>query len=513
MVIAVSEFSHLIDLASARLGGAALAANDEFFAGKGNLLNPEPAVFIPGRYTDQGKWMDGWETRRRRTSGHDWCIVKLGLPGLVHSITVDTAFFTGNYPSHCSIDACGLPDGADATADSVAWHPLLARSELAGNAANVFAVGHATARRFTHVRLNIFPDGGVARLRVIGEAFPDWTQILAGGGEIDLAALVNGGYVVETSDRSYGEPQNMLRPDRGTHMGDAWETKRRRVPGHDWVVVRLGLRGTIGRVALDTAFFKGNYPDSASVDGAVVSEDLHGVSADSAARGVADWKVVLAQTKLQPDHRHEWAADAVRPLDATHVRLNIFPDGGVSRFRVFGQPAAAARQAAVVRLLNALDDPEARSTLAALCAAPAWVDRMAAARPFASAARIRQAGQVALDDLDEAGWRESIRHHPRIGEREAERAQSAAAAAASAREQSGIGGATAAEREALTAANRDYERKFGHVFLISAAGKGADAILQALRARLNNDPATELRVAIEEQKTITRQRLDRLLAE
>ena len=510
MVIAVSE-SHLLDLASARLGGVAVAANDEFFAEKDNLLKPEPAVFVPGRYTDRGKWMDGWETRRRRTPGHDWCIVRLGLPGAIHSITVDTAFFTGNYPSHCWIEACGLPEAADATAASVAWHPLLARHELAGNTANLFAIDRTVLRRFTHVRLNIFPDGGVARLRVHGEALPDWTRILAADGDIDLASAVHGGYVVDTSDRFYGEPHNMLMPSVAANMGDGWETKRRRGPGHDWAVVRLGVRGTIRRVAIDTAHFKGNYPDSASVDAAVVPEDAHGVSADSATRGIADWKAVLAEAKLQPDRLHVFEEAALQRHEATHVRLNIFPDGGISRFRAFGTPSPHARGAAVVRLLNAMDVPELSAALGALCAAPVWIDRVAAARPYRSAKALLHAAEGAINEVDDAGWREAFRHHPRIGEQQAERAQTPASAASSAREQSGVGGASSEERAALAAANREYEQRFGHVFLVSAAGKSTAEILQALRARMANDPAAELRVAVEEQKKITRARLERLL--
>ncbi len=205
----MSDFTHLIDLASARLGGQAVAANDEFFAGKENLLKPEAAVFIPDKYTDRGKWMDGWETRRRRTPGHDWCIVKLGLPGIIHSVVVDTAFFRGNFPSHCWVDGCGLPAGVDPAAESVVWRPLLGRSQLAGDAKNAFTIPSAAhgERRVTHVRLSIFPDGGVARLRVLGAVLPDWTRILAAGADLDLAAVVHGGYVVDTSDRFFGEPR------------------------------------------------------------------------------------------------------------------------------------------------------------------------------------------------------------------------------------------------------------------------------------------------------------------
>src|SRR5918993_394427 len=185
----MSEFTHLIDLASARLGGEAVATNDDFFAEKENLVKAEPPIFIPGKYTDRGKWMDGWESRRRRTPGHDWCIVKLGLAGIVHAFVVDTSFFTGNFPSHCWIDGCGLPAGADPTTDSVTWHPVLGRVELAGDAKNTFSIPLGNSpRRFTHLRLNIFPDGGVARLRVMGEVVPDWTRILSASRDIDLAA-------------------------------------------------------------------------------------------------------------------------------------------------------------------------------------------------------------------------------------------------------------------------------------------------------------------------------------
>ena len=288
----MSDFTHLIDLASARLGGQVLIANDDFFAEKENLLKPDPPISIPDKYTDRGKWMDGWETRRRRTPGHDWCIVSLGLPGVIHSLVVDTAFFRGNFPSHCSVDACSLPPGADPAADSVGWQPLLERTELAGDTRNTFAVEEAV--RFTHVRLNIFPDGGVARFRVMGEAQPDWTRILGAQEEIDLASLVHGGYIVDTSDRFFGEPRNMLMPDAAPNMGDGWETRRRRDFGHDWAVIRLGMPGVIRRIELDTAHFKGNYPDTASVEAAAMGAEDGGVSADVSMRAIADWKTGTA---------------------------------------------------------------------------------------------------------------------------------------------------------------------------------------------------------------------------
>ena len=509
----MSEFTHLIDLASARLGGQAVAANDDFFAEKENLVKPEAPVFIPGKYTDRGKWMDGWESRRRRTPGHDWCIVKLGLAGVIHSVVVDTAFFTGNFPSHCWIEGCGLPAGADVTRDDVAWHQILPRTELTGDTKNRFAIpsGRGPERRFTHLRLNIFPDGAVARLRVMGEVLPEWTRTLGGGGTIDLASAVNGGHIVDTSDRFYGDPRNMLMPYRAANMGEGWETRRRRGPGHDWAVIRLGLDGAIRRIEVDTAFFKGNYPDTASVEAVEMHDDGKGVSADVASRAIGRWSAVLPQTKLQPDHLHVYEADLARDVTASHVRLNIFPDGGVSRFHVLGIPTLSARRTAVLRQLNAMDAPELTSTLADFCAAPEWITRVAAARPFANADAILAAADAADAAVTNDGWFEAFRHHPRIGERTAERRQSDFAQRSSSREQSRVTDASPEEVAALAEANRAYEARFGHVFIVCASGKSATEMLSLLRARLNNDPKTELSTAAVELKKITRLRLERLL--
>ena len=505
----MSEFTHLIDLASSRLGGRAIAANDEFFAEKENLLKPETPIFLPGEYTDRGKWMDGWETRRRRTPGHDWCILQLGLPGIVHSFVVDTAFFKGNYPSHCWIDGCGLARDADPAAESVVWHPILQRSELTGDTKNTFTI--SDSRRFTHLRLNIFPDGGVARLRVMGEVMPDWTRVLSAGGDIDLAGAVNGGYVVDTSDRFFGDARNMLMPYPAPNMGDGWETKRRRGGGHDWSVLRLGIAGTITRIELSTAHYKGNYPDAASVEGAVVPEESSGVSADVSARAIGGWKAVLEQTKLKPDHLHVFDTDLVAGLHASHVRLNIFPDGGVSRFRVFGQPSPDARRRAVLRQLNAMDVPELRGALGDFCGAPAWIDRMVAARPFTRADSVFAAADTAFSAMRDEDWREAFRHHPRIGERKAERTQSDVARDLSAREQAGVEGAAADDLGALAEGNRAYEARFGHVFIVCATGRTASEMVTMLNDRLKNDPATEMKVSSGELQKIAHLRLERLL--
>jgi allantoicase len=498
----------LLDLASARFGGEAVAADDDFFAPKENLLKVEPPIFVPDRYTDRGKWMDGWETRRRRTQGHDWCVIKLGLPGIIRTVIVDTAFFRGNFPTHCWIEACGVAQGTDIATADVRWHSIVPRSELAGDTLNSFAV--EDARRFTHLRLSIYPDGGVARLRVLGEAMPDWTRVLTSGEDVDLASAMLGAHVVDTSDRFFGEPRNMLMSYPAANMGDGWETKRRRGPGHDWAIVRLACEGVIRRIEVDTAHFKGNYPDSCAVTAAIVG-DAGGVSADVASAVIGDWKSVLPQVKLQPNHLHVYDTDTIEQASATHVRLDIFPDGGVSRFRVFGLPTVNSRRASILRLLNALDRPEARHLLADFCASPAWIERMIDARPFTTPEEVYAASDAAAHALMPEEWLEAFRHHPRIGERPAEGTQSDVARRWSAREQSSVAQARPEDLAALAEGNRAYEARFGHVFLICAAGRPVAEMLTALGERLTHDPQTELSVAAAEHRKITRLRLEKLL--
>ena len=321
-----TDFRDLIDLASERLGGAVVAANDEFFAPKEAMLKPGPAEWKEGLYTERGKWMDGWETRRRRTPGHDWAIVRLGAAGIVRGVVIDTAFFTGNYPEKASVEACALGDNASVDgilSGAVHWESLLPQTQLAGNTINAFETP-GQKRRVTHLRLNIFPDGGVARFRVHGEVVPDKDVFTR---EADLAAMENGAFVVSCSDMHYGHRQNLILPGRSTHMGDGWETKRRRGPGHDWSIVRLAKRGRITRIELDTDHFKGNAPGKCMLEYA----DTDPVTFDA---GKAKWQELLPETPLEPHTRHKWYE--FDSHEATHVRLNIYPDGGVARLRLFG---------------------------------------------------------------------------------------------------------------------------------------------------------------------------------
>ena len=325
----MSGFLSLPDLASRRLGGSAVAANDEFFAPKENLLLEGDAAFDPARYTDRGKWMDGWETRRRREPGNDWCVVRLGVPGVLRGVVVDTAHFRGNHPESASVEGVRL-DVEPARWDDVEWAPLVSRSTLEGDTKNAFDVDEP--RLCTHVRLSIFPDGGVARLRVHGDATPDWESIARMDGAVEVASIPRGGSVVGSSDGFFGAPHHLLLPDDPQGMWDGWETRRRRGPGNDWVVVRLGHRARIEGIAIDTRHFKGNYPESARVEGL----DADGAGPPELLREDAGWREILPRTKLAPDAVQVFESPALSPVGATHVRLSIYPDGGVARLRVYG---------------------------------------------------------------------------------------------------------------------------------------------------------------------------------
>jgi allantoicase len=334
----IPSFTGLADLASERVGGRAVAASDEFFAPRANLIRAGPPVFIPGKYTTRGKWMDGWESRRRRTPGHDWCAVKLGMRGRVRGLNVNTAFFTGNYPSHCSIDALDTGRAVStalAARDGEPWTSILAKTPLRGDADNLIAIDDD--RAWTHLRLNIFPDGGVARLRAYGDVAVDWNRVAPKGRVVDLAAIEHGGLVLGVSDMHYGAKENVIMPGRAPNMGDGWETRRRRGPGHDWLILRLGAPGQVRKIEIDTNHFKGNYPDSASVEGCLAP------AAGLAELDALRWTEVLPMTKLRAHHRHFLTKELRDAGAVSHLRLNIFPDGGISRFRVHGTLAKDRR--------------------------------------------------------------------------------------------------------------------------------------------------------------------------
>lgn len=322
-----NPFKAWIQLEQPRLGTRVVYANDEFFGAKERLIDPAKPVFLPDKYDDHGKWMDGWETRRKRGPGHDYCVIRLGVPGRLRGVDIDTSHFTGNFPPSASLEACT----SDEDLPETGWVEILPAVDLEGNGHHFHRIGDE--RVFSHVRLNIYPDGGVARLRLYGEVVP---LIEHADDVVDLFALRNGGRALAASDEHYGSIHNLNLPGRGVNMGDGWETARRRGPGNDWVLVKLGRPGTICRVEIDTAHFKGNYPDRASVEAAYFESD-DAVRHDSPA-----WKTLLPAVKLSMDQQHyfEDELEAIGPV--SHARLSIYPDGGVSRLRLFGRIAGEA---------------------------------------------------------------------------------------------------------------------------------------------------------------------------
>jgi allantoicase len=321
-----AAFRGLVDLAAESLGGRALYANDEFFAEKENLLKAGRGVFIEGKYTDRGKWMDGWESRRKRDlPGHDFCVIRLGVPGVARGVDIDTNHFLGNHPPYAALDGAF----AAATADPLAieWREILPRSPLKPGSQNFFAL--AGGEPISHVRLRIYPDGGVARLRVYGDPHVDASRL---GGRIDLAALTNGARAITASDMFFGNVEQLILPGRPENMGGGWETRRRRGPGHDWAIVKLAARGFVEEIEVDTCHFKGNYPDRCSLDACVApAEPLDALNWQT-----AEWVPVLGETKLEADAIHRFG-ELVELGPWDYVRLNIFPDGGVARLRCWGK--------------------------------------------------------------------------------------------------------------------------------------------------------------------------------
>jgi allantoicase len=330
---ACRPFHHWVRLEQPRLGTRVAAASDEFFGARERLIDFAEPVFIPDKYDDHGKWMDGWESRRKRVPGHDWCIVRLGVPGIVRGLDIDTRHFTGNFPPQASVDACRSDKEVPPDTE---WRELQPRVDLAGNSHHYLQI--ESEEPVTHLRLNIYPDGGVARLRIFGEVRPDWSRF--NRSEIlDLFALENGGRALAASDEHFGSMHNLNLAGRGVNMGDGWETARRRGPGNDWVLAALGHPGTIERIEIDTAHFKGNYPDRASLQAARVDRG----DVATLVKASESWPILLPEMKLGMDQQHFFETELQDAGVVTHVRLSIYPDGGVSRLRLIGKLAEAER--------------------------------------------------------------------------------------------------------------------------------------------------------------------------
>jgi allantoicase len=385
---AVPGFTELPDLASRALGGSVVFANDELFAAKESLITPTDPVHAAGDFGHKGKVYDGWETRRRREPGHDHAIVRLGVPGIVHGVVVDTAYFRGNYPPQVSVEATwaeGYPSPAELAGRP--WETLVGRADARGDTANRYAV--SDRRCWTHVRLSIYPDGGVARFRVHGQVLPDPAFLT---GTIDLAAMENGGQLIGCSGAFYSSPSNLIMPGRARVMSDGWENARRRGPGNDYAIFRLAAAGQLRHVEIDTSYFVGNAPGwvrlSAADDrspghaahapparsGEYYSETPTGqgltgeipageIPAGAAPIGAVlsgattglSWWEVLPETRVQPDTRHRFRVET--QCAATHIRLDIVPDGGLARLRVYGEVTAEALAELTRRWRDALPAP------------------------------------------------------------------------------------------------------------------------------------------------------------
>ncbi len=312
-----------VNLALPENGGAICSVSDEFFAPAKRMLSAETPIFIPDRFDLHGKWMDGWESRRKRTAGHDWCVVRI-CPGVIRGIEIDTSHFTGNFPPAAMFEACSVAIEPD---ERTEWTVLVPKTDIEGDSVGFFAVNDE--KSWTHIRLNIYPDGGIARLRVYGQsAFNKST--LDRDQWVDLASSAVGGRALECNNMHFGDMHKLLSPRPVANMGDGWETRRRRQPGNDWVILKLGQKGRISRVEVDTAFFRGNYPARCSLKGAVLSTETDIVSES------ANWPEILPQVALGPDQLHIFENQVREAGAVTHVRLDIYPDGGIARLRLLG---------------------------------------------------------------------------------------------------------------------------------------------------------------------------------
>ncbi len=502
---APDAFSHLVNLADDLTGTFVVGATDDYFAPKENLLRPDAPVWKAEAFTDRGKWMDGWESARRREPGNDHCTIRLGTPGRIHGLLVDTTHFKGNAPQAVWLEALEAPYTATARdLDAAAWTQVLPRTPVQPDHRNVIALP-AVSPRATHVRLHIDPDGGVARLRVYGEVLADertfWRE-----GAVDLAAVENGGVIAAASDQFFGPPVNLLLPGRGVNMGDGWETRRRRTPGTDWCVLRLGRRGVLDRVEVDTHFFKGNPPQAVLVE-ALDATTLAPGELEARLRGEGPWAVLVGTTPTVQHRRHVLEPD--RPMLVTHLRVHMIPHGGINRLRAFGHAVDGPLEQAALERLHGLAEADARTLLLSFNGSQAWARAMLARRPFASVRALFAAADAAWWALGPDDWLEAFAAHPRLGEPKKAATQTERSADWSKGEQQGVAGAADDVRARLAALNERYAERFGFIFICFATGRTAAQVLELLERRVENTREQELESAAREQARITRLRIEK----
>ena len=318
----------LIDLAQSRLGSKIVYKTDEFFAPAKRIINPWPPVFKEGVFDKHGKWMDGWETKRRRNKGYDYLIIRLGKEGKISRVNIDTTHFNGNQPNTASLQACHCKKNIPGK--KIKWVTILKKKRIKPNTHNVFGIKNKSV--FTHIKLNIFPDGGVARLRLFGEMVVK--KLSFGKKIINLSSLLNGASIVTCNNEHFGKAENILAPGSGKNMGDGWETRRSRGKNFDWLIIKLGRTGTINRIEIDTHHFKGNYPDMCSVQATYVPNKI---SNYSVVKKSNKWKSLLNKVKLKANKKHSFNNKTMQKNKINYIKINIYPDGGISRIRTFGK--------------------------------------------------------------------------------------------------------------------------------------------------------------------------------
>lgn len=477
----MKAFAHLLELSSEELGGVVHWSSDDFFAEAPNLLKVGPAEFDPDAYTDRGKLMDGWESRRRRVRGHDVAVIELGVPGVLEGVDIDTSHFLGNHPPFAAIDVAWAPGLGERAVDEADWQPALAQVPLERGTSNLFGLPRVRA---THVRLHMVPAGGIARLRVYGT--PSRAPRASGRADadpIDLAGLLNGGRALGCTDMFFSPMSNLLLPQGPKNMGGGWETRRSRPPGDDFVVLELGHVGELEHIEIATTHFKGNYPSRVAVDGLLApgAEAWALMNAD-------DWRPVVGWRPLSMDRRH-FFRELASAGPFSHLRMRIEPDGGVARFRAWGWP-------------REVDGFELDVT--DVCGSTAWTEQMRGRRWLSS--------EHVLLEAERLWWRlrpadqlEAFRAHATIGGETSSSAQAA--------EQSGVDDASDAVRTELAEANAAYRARYGFLFLVCASGKSADEMLAILKRRMENEERLEFQVACGEEAKIMRLRLLKRLSE
>tara|TARA_B100001250_G_scaffold133435_1_gene114030 strand:- start:972 stop:1958 length:987 start_codon:yes stop_codon:yes gene_type:complete len=317
----------MINLADPRLGSKVIFKTDDFFASANRIINPNPPIFKDGVFDRHGKWMDGWETRRRRKKGFDYLIIKLGKPGRIFSVDIDTTHFSGNQPMYASLEACQNNKKLNSNSK---WSKILNYKKLGPNKNHKFSIKNKSI--FTHVKLNIYPDGGVARLRLYGEI--ETKNINYGSKTVNLTSMLNGASIVGCNNEHFGRAENVLSPGKGKNMGDGWETRRSRGKNFDWLIIKMGRTGKINKIEIDTHHFKGNYPDRCSVQGIFIPKKI---SNNSIVKKSSKWKTLVNKAKLHPHKKHNFKIKTPKTNKVNYIRINIYPDGGISRIRTFAK--------------------------------------------------------------------------------------------------------------------------------------------------------------------------------